>query len=116
MWGRFQKRRKERQLADFMLKFISYNARLTAVSQNPETRQHHLHRRSARLRLIVPLAMGEDYRSWLSGCPHLPEPFNWPLRDGKPLHFLGQIDCAALPDGIWGDLARKPVGWRSSSE
>jgi hypothetical protein len=56
----------------------------------------------ARLRLIVPLVAGEDYRSWLGGCPQLPDPFSWPQRDGKPLHFLGQIDCAALPPDIWG--------------
>jgi hypothetical protein len=86
-----------------------------STMSDSETRQHHLHRWGAGLRLIVPLAAGEDYRSWLGGCPHLPDPFSWPQRDGKPLHFLGQIDCAALPRGIWGDLAREPVGWRSSS-
>jgi hypothetical protein len=93
-----------------LLEFISYNMRLTAVSENPETRQHHLHRRSARLRLIVPLAAGQDYRSWLGGCPHLPDPFSWPQRDGKPLHFLGQIDCAVLPRDIWGGLGPR-TGW-----
>jgi hypothetical protein len=93
-----------------LFEFISYNMRLTAVSADPETRQHHLHRRSARLRPIVPLAAGEDYRSWLGGCPHLPDPFSWPQRDGKPLHFLGQIDCAALPRGIWGGLGPR-TGW-----
>jgi hypothetical protein len=65
---------------------------------------------SARLRLIVPIVAGEDYRSWLGGCPHLPDPFSWPQRDGKPLHFLGQIDCAALPPGIWGGLGPR-TGW-----
>src|SRR5262249_24518422 len=105
----------ERELSEFMLNFVTYNTRLAAVSENPQTRQHHLHRRGARLRLIVPLAAGEDYRSWLGGCPHLPDPFSWPQRDGKPLHFVGQIDCAALPPGIWGDLAQEPAGWRSSS-
>src|SRR5262245_8280343 len=104
MFGWFQKRRKEREVAEFLGNFISYNMRLTAISENPETGQHHLHRRSARLRPILPLAAGENYRSWLGGCPHLPDPFSWPQRDGKPLHFLCQIDCAALPDGIWGGL------------
>src|SRR5262249_54651580 len=110
MFGWFQKRRKERQLAEFMSKFISYNTRLIAVSQDPEMGQHPLHRRSARLRLIVPLAAGGDYRGWLGGCPHLPDPFSWPQRDGKPLHFLGQIDCAALPRDIWGGLGPR-TGW-----
>src|SRR5262249_37101284 len=110
MFGWFQKRRKERQLAEFMSKFVSYNARLIAVSDDPETQQHHLHRRSARLRLIVPLAAEADHRSWLGGAPHLPDPFSWPQRDGKPLHFVGQIDCAALPPGIWGGLGPR-TGW-----
>jgi hypothetical protein len=110
MLGWFGKRRKERQLLEFMLKFISYNTRLTAVSANPETRQHHLHRRGAGLRPILPLAAGENYRSWLGGCPHLPDPFSWPQRDGKPLNFLGQIDCAALPRGIWGGVGPR-TGW-----
>jgi hypothetical protein len=110
MLGWFGKRRKERQALEFMLKFISYNTRLTAVSANPETRQHHLHQQGARLHPIVPLAAGENYRSWLGGCPHLPEPFSWPQRDGKPLHFLGQIDCAALPPDIWGGLGPR-TGW-----
>jgi hypothetical protein len=110
MLGWFQKRRKERQLSEFMNNFISHNVRLTAVSADPETRQHHLHRRGAQLRPIVPLATGENYRSWLGGSPHLPDPFSWPHRDGKPLHFLGQIDCAALPHGIWGGLGPR-TGW-----
>src|SRR4051794_35460514 len=110
MLGWFGKRRKERQALESMLKFISYNTRLTAVSANPETQQHNLHRQGARLRPIVPLAAGENHRSWLGGCPHLPEPFSWPQRDGKPLHFLGQIDCAALPRDIWGGVGPR-TGW-----
>ena len=77
---------------------------------NSQTRPHPLQRQGARLRPIVPLAAGEDYRSWLGGSPHLPDPFSWPQRDGKPLHFLGQIDCAALPGDIWGGLGPR-TGW-----
>jgi hypothetical protein len=76
----------------------------------PASRQHDLHRRSARLRPIVPLAAEADYSSWLGGAPRLPDPFSWPQRDGKPLYFLGQIDCAALPRGIWGGLGPR-TGW-----
>lgn len=74
-----------------------------------ETRPH-LHRQGARLRPIVPLAAGENYLSWLGGCPYLPDPFSWPQRDGKPLHFVAQIDCAALPRDIWGGLGPR-TGW-----
>src|ERR1044072_7773088 len=110
MLGWFRKRREERELSELITNFVSYNTRLTAVSENPETRQHHLHRRGARLRPIVPLAAEENYRSWLGGCPHLPDPFRGPQRDRKPLHFLGQIDCAALPRDIWGGLGPR-TGW-----
>jgi hypothetical protein len=109
MWDWIQKRRKERQVSDFMSEFISHNVRLADVSRDPETRQHNLHRQSARLRPIVPLVAGGGYRSWLGGCPYLPDPFTWPQRDGKPFHFLGQIDCAALPPGIWGGLGPRTV-------
>ena len=74
------------------------------------SQQHELHRQGARLRPIVPLVAETDYRSWLGGAPRLPDPFNWPQRDGKPLHFLAQIDCAALPPGIWGGLGPR-AGW-----
>lgn len=74
------------------------------------SQQHDLHGPSARLRLIVPLVAETDYRSWLGGDPRLPDPFSWPQRNGKPLHFLGQIDCAALPPGIWGGLGPR-TGW-----
>jgi Group II intron, maturase-specific domain len=38
--------------------------------------------------------------------PHLPEPFSWPQRGGKPLHFLGQIDCAIARQPVLGPTRR----------
>lgn len=36
--------------------------------------------------------------SKFGGLPTLPENYPWPrMKDGKPLHFLAQIDCSALP-------------------
>ena len=35
--------------------------------------------------------------SWLGGAPRAPKDFRWPLGDdGKPLHFIAQIDLSAL--------------------
>ena len=42
---------------------------------------------------------GAAGRSWLGGRPYLPAGTDWPRSPatGLPLHFLAQIDCAALP-------------------
>lgn len=35
--------------------------------------------------------------SWLGGVPHVPPAFKWPTgNNGRPLHFIAQIDLAAL--------------------
>lgn len=38
-----------------------------------------------------------DATSWLGGVPHVPAGFDWPTgNDGRPLHFIAQIDLATL--------------------
>lgn len=39
--------------------------------------------------------------SWLGGHPMMPQGMDWPEIDGKPGHFLAQINCASLPDQLW---------------
>lgn len=44
-----------------------------------------------------PFAPFADVTSWLGGVPHAPAGFEWPNDvDGTPLHFLAQIDLAAV--------------------
>ncbi|WP_285710932.1 DUF1963 domain-containing protein [Erythrobacter oryzae] len=63
------------------------------------------------LRKQVPIRFGEEARSWLGGLPRLPEGTGWPhADDGTPLHFVAQVDCAALPGELWGGLGPRS-GW-----
>lgn len=59
--------------------------------------------------LRSPFRPWENATSWLGGTPRAPIEFVWPLgADGAPLHFLAQIDLAALqPEPETG---RRPPG------
>jgi len=49
------------------------------------------------LQLRSPYETPRTVSSWLGGAPRAPRDFNWPNdTDGKPLHFLAQIDLASL--------------------
>src|SRR5262245_31545828 len=49
------------------------------------------------LLLRSPYDTSRSVSSWLGGVPHAPGDFSWPNDvDGKPLHFLAQIDLASL--------------------
>lgn len=60
------------------------------------------------LLLRSPFGSSRDATSWLGGVPHVPARFDWPTgNDGRPLHFIAQIDLAALkPEPTTG--ARAP--------
>lgn len=72
---------------------------------------------SAVLRKQIP-PRDEAPRSWLGGLPMMPEGVEWPRgvnpenRDeGEvPLHFIAQVACADLPEGLWGGLGPR-TGW-----
>lgn len=55
-----------------------------------------------------PHAARSDATSWLGGVPRVPAGFDWPAgSEGRPLHFIAQIDLAALkPEPTTG--ARAP--------
>lgn len=49
------------------------------------------------LLLRSPYKSYSEPTSWLGGIPHVPPGFDWPIgKDGLPLHFIAQIDLAAL--------------------
>ncbi len=70
------------------------------------------------LRRQVPIRSDEKPRSWLGGLPMMPDNVPWPKsislghpqRGEIPLHFLGQICCAELPEELWGGLGPRD-GW-----
>ena len=57
-----------------------------------------LRRDAVLLHRPYPPHLAADTNSKFGGLPTLPENYPWPrMNDGKPLHFLAQIDCSALP-------------------
>lgn len=63
------------------------------------------------LRKQVPIRFDEEARSWLGGLPRMPIGTEWPRASArKPLNFVAQIDCSALPPDLWGGLGPR-TGW-----
>jgi len=58
------------------------------------------------LRLVpqIPPRDAISTNSWIGGRPHLPAGTNWPKIDDQPADFLAQINCADLPQHLWGGL------------
>ena len=64
----------------------------------------------ATLRPAVPIDPDRTYPGWFGGAPDLPEDVPWPEVADEPAHFLCQIDCAALPAGLWQGAGPRE-GW-----
>jgi uncharacterized protein YwqG len=63
------------------------------------------------LRRQVPIRFDEEARSWIGGLPKMPVGMEWPrAKPKKPLHFVAQINCADLPQELWGGLGPR-LGW-----
>lgn len=58
---------------------------------------------AARL-IIDPTRDAQGSTSFVGGEPCLPIDVPWPEADGKPMGFVMQLDCAQLPEGLWGGL------------
>ena len=57
----------------------------------------------------IPLGAGQS-AGWFGGNAALPKDMAWPERDGEKLHFVGQINLAALPKNLWSGLGPRS-GW-----
>jgi uncharacterized protein YwqG len=63
------------------------------------------------LRRQVPIRFDDEAPSWLGGLPRMPVGTEWPrAKPKKPLHFVAQVDCAGLPQDLWGGLGPRE-GW-----
>jgi hypothetical protein len=59
----------------------------------------------------VPITIPEDPSdSWFGGSARLPADMPWPQIDGADALFLCQINCAGLPQDIWGGVGPRS-GW-----
>jgi hypothetical protein len=62
---------------------------------------------------LVPQAPVRDRtrpRAWIGGGARLPSGSAWPQIDGSALQLLTQIDCAQLPENLWGGRGPR-TGW-----
>jgi len=64
---------------------------------------------SVRLVPQVPIR-NESVNGWLGGGARLPAGLRWPEIGGAPLQLLAQVNCAALPAGLWDGLGPRH-GW-----
>ena len=89
------------------LEFISHNGAMLA--KNEDSSAGH-YQNAVWLRAVFPASSAATEIGWLGGNPRLPDPFEWPSRDGQPYQFLCQIDCASLPRGLWDGIGPR-AGW-----
>jgi uncharacterized protein YwqG len=95
-------------LAKFTLaQFIAHNFEMLGKHADSSASQYQ---NQIWLRAVLPARRGATEIGWLGGNPRLPDPFEWPSRDGQPYQFLCQIGCASLPPGLWGGIGPR-TGW-----
>jgi len=97
-------------LAKFNLaQFIAHNFEMLGKHANSSASHYQ---NQVWLRAVLPTRRGATEIGWLGGNPRLPDPFEWPSRDGQPYQFLCQIGCASLPPGLWGGIGPRRCGGR----
>lgn len=65
---------------------------------------------SLRLAPRMPIDRSTPASSWLGGRPRLAQTTVWPSSVDGSMHFLAQIDYAALPPEMWGGAGPR-IGW-----
>jgi|GEM_PF-3197462 len=86
-------------MVEFNLKVLAHDVPEMACHASP-----------VRLKLAMTEEECAGSRSWIGGNPSLPDDVPWPELEGAPANFYAQVNCAELPDGIWGGLGPKE-GW-----
>jgi hypothetical protein len=86
-------------------------ARAAAQLEHQERMAQVRGREAVSVRLVpqVPIR-NESPHGWLGGGARLPAGLRWPEIGGAPLQLLAQVDCAALPAGLWDGLGPRH-GW-----
>lgn len=79
-----------------------------SLAPTSDHRPHHA--APVLLQPVVPFSGPAAETSWIGGAPCLPEGVDWPTIDGRAALFLAQIDCRALPEGLWGGIGPRE-GW-----
>jgi len=105
-----KKMKQEREAKRHIERFVDHNLKMVEKYRNPENQEKPHMKVTATLRPIVPIPAGLEIRSWLGGRPRLPDGMAWPEVDGTPLQFIGQLDCRAFPENLWGGLGPRD-GW-----
>ena len=105
-----KKMKQEREAKRHIERFVDHNLKMVEKYRNPENQEKPHMKVTATLRPIVPIPPGLEIRSWLGGRPRLPDGMAWPEVDGTPLQFIGQLDCRAFPENLWGGLGPRD-GW-----
>ena len=85
---------------DFIAGFLNYNAEMLAKASDEDLASAAHYRNEVWMRASIPARPHGAEASWIGGNPKLPDPFQWPSRDGQPYQFLCQIDCATLPEKL----------------
>ncbi|MCA6101587.1 DUF1963 domain-containing protein [Bradyrhizobium australafricanum] len=95
-------------MKDFIAKFLTYNLEMLAKASDEDPAAHD--QNAVWLRAAIPACPAAAEIGWIGGNPELPDPFQWPGRDGQPYQFLCQINCASLPPSLWGGVGPR-TGW-----
>jgi hypothetical protein len=94
-------------MKSLLTQFLNYNSEILDKADDSSASHYQ---NQVWLRAVVPARPAATEIGWLGGNPRLPDPFQWPGRDGQPYQFLCQIDCASLPPGLWGGIGPR-TGW-----
>jgi len=98
-------RRKNTKPDEMLTKFFDHHIK----TENMKADARSSVRPVVKLMPQIPIGNGPSV-GWFGGTAALPEKMVWPERNGEKLLFVGQINLAALPKGLWSGLGPRQ-GW-----